>query len=152
MVDFLKVPVWIRRNEALRPLASRSISHVDDGLVKVNGSNNVLSPDRIQAVCHFLDLLALGLEVGGYGVVARARQYSTQVDELLSVDVLVTRTPENLGLLADAEQKHVVMLLFDGSDCLEQRYDVVPFDVVVRPLLKDLKQGVSMMTAEMLGP
>jgi hypothetical protein len=56
----------------------------------------------------------------------------------LSVDVLVTRTPENLSFLADAEQKHVVVLLFDGPDGRKQRHDIVPFDVVVRIWLKDL--------------
>src|ERR1700722_7102661 len=86
----------------------------------------------------FSDFFALLLEVPCHCVLAGTSQYSAQVDELLSVDVLVTRTPENLGLLADAEQKHVVVLLFDGSDFLEQRYDIVPFDVVVRLLLKDL--------------
>src|ERR1700733_82346 len=68
----------------------------------------------------FSDFVALVFEFCGHGVVAGTRQYSAQVDKLLSVDVLVTRTPENLGLLADAEQKHVVVLLFDGSDRLEQ--------------------------------
>src|ERR1700683_1834433 len=98
------------------------------------------------------DFFALVFEVRGHGVVAGTRQYSAQVDQLLSVDVLVTRTPEHLCLLADAEQKHVVVLLFDGSDRLEQGHDVVPFDVVVRLFLKDLYQGVSMMATEMLGP
>jgi hypothetical protein len=54
--------------------------------------------------------------------------------------------------LADAEQEHVVVLLFDGSDSLEQGDDIVPFDVVVRLFLKYLCQGVSMMAAEMLRP
>ncbi|HEY1445269.1 MAG TPA: hypothetical protein VGF51_10240 [Acidimicrobiales bacterium] len=98
------------------------------------------------------DFFALVFEVRRHGVVACARQQSAQVDQLLSVDVLAIWTPENLGLLADSEQKHVVVPLFDRSDCLEQGDDIVPLDVVVRLLLKDLQQGVSMMAAEMLGP
>ena len=54
--------------------------------------------------------------------------------------------------VADAEEKHVVVLFFYGSDRFEQGHDIVPFDVVVGLLLKDLEQGVSMMAAEMLGP
>jgi hypothetical protein len=59
-------------------------------------------------------------EVRGDGVVTGAGQYSAQVDQLLPVDVLVTRTFQNLSLLTYAEQKHVVVLLFDGSDRPEQ--------------------------------
>ena len=59
MVDFMKVPVWVRRNESLRPLARCSIRHVDDGLVKVDGSNDVLSADLLQVVDHFQTSLPL---------------------------------------------------------------------------------------------
>jgi hypothetical protein len=50
MVDLVKVPMWIRRNEALRPLARCRVCHVDDGCVEVDDSNNVFSADLLQVV------------------------------------------------------------------------------------------------------
>ena len=94
-------------------------------------------------------LFSLSFEICGDSVVAGRRQHSTQVDELLPVYVLLIRTLENLGLLPETEHEHVVVLFFDGSDRLEQRDDVVPFDVVVRLGLKDPQERVTMMSTEM---
>src|SRR5579862_8256864 len=52
------------------------------------------------------------LEVCGHRVVPGTRQDSAQIDKLLSIDVLVVRTREHLSLLANAEEKHIVVLLF----------------------------------------
>jgi hypothetical protein len=52
MVDFVEVPAWIRRNEALRTLARCCIRHVDNGLVKVDDSNNTLSANLLRIVGH----------------------------------------------------------------------------------------------------
>src|SRR5580698_9546788 len=109
-----------------------------------------VSENLIRAPILGSGFVALVYEIRRHGVVAGTRQYPAQVDELLSVDVLVVRTPENLGLFPDPEQKHVVVLLLYRSDRLQQGDDIVPFDVVVRFRLKDLEQGVSVMAAEML--
>ena len=53
MVELVKVPVRICRNEALRPFAGCGIRHIDDGLVEVDDGNNVLSADLLQVVGHF---------------------------------------------------------------------------------------------------
>jgi hypothetical protein len=52
-VDFVKFPCGSPPNEALRPLERCSISHVDDGLVKIDDSNSVLSAVLRQALGHF---------------------------------------------------------------------------------------------------
>jgi hypothetical protein len=52
MVDLVKVPVLIRCNETLGPLARCGVGHVDDGLVKVDGSDNVLPADLLPVVRH----------------------------------------------------------------------------------------------------
>jgi hypothetical protein len=52
--------------------------------------------------------------------------------------------------LPEAEHEHVVVSIFDGSDRLEQRHHVVPFDVAVCLVLENPQERVAVMSGEML--
>ena len=120
MVDLVKAPVWIRRDESLGALARRSVGQIDDRLVKVDDGNDVPAADLLQVVRHSQSSLPFASRSATTLVVAGTRQHSSQVDELLGVHILLLRAPEHLSLFADAEHEHVVVPLFDGSHGLQQ--------------------------------
>src|SRR5207237_990346 len=92
--------------------------------------------------------LALGLVLVHDGAVSRARQERAQVDDLLDVNVLVGRAGEDFGVVGDANDVLPVRTWFDGSDCLEQRQDGTPIDVVARGMLKELQERGAVMVTE----
>ena len=59
MVDLVKAPAWIRRDETLGPLAGRNVGQVDDRFVKVDDGHDAPAADLLQVVDHCQSSLPL---------------------------------------------------------------------------------------------
>ena len=118
MVEFVKVPVGIGGNEALRPLTGRSVGRIDGGLVKVNDSDDVLATDRFESSTTLRPLSPCPRALHDRGV-AGTGQHPAQVDDLLDVDVLALRTSEDFGFGANPDEELAFLLPFHRSDCPE---------------------------------
>jgi hypothetical protein len=62
----------------------------------------------------------------------------------LDIDVLVSRTGEDLPFSACVDEVFAIVALFDRPDCVQQRQNGVPLDVMARGMLKDLQQSVAL--------
>jgi hypothetical protein len=71
-----------------------------------------------------------------------------QVDDHLSVDVLVVWRPEDLGLAAELDLDLAVGLLGGRSDGRQQRQHLAPLDVAAQRVAEDLLERVTMVVGE----
>src|ERR1017187_5093755 len=75
------------------------------------------------------------------GIVATlggALEHAAQVDDLLLVDVVMTRGVEELGFRPEGDLVAAVVLLGHGRHTLEKGEDVVPLNVVAHRMTEDL--------------
>jgi hypothetical protein len=88
--------------------------------------------------------------VGGVGSITGVAQHPAEVNNGLSVDVLVSGRIEVLGLRPDGHGNLAAALLHGRADRLQQRLHGMPFDVVAHRMLEDLPQRVAVMAAQVL--
>jgi hypothetical protein len=69
--------------------------------------------------------------------------------QLLRIDVLVARF-ERLGFAADRHEEVPFVRLLDLADCLQQRGDGMPLDVVAQRVSKDVRQRVPLVAIQPL--
>src|SRR5919198_2514494 len=75
-------------------------------------------------------------------------EHPAQVDDHLSVDVLVVWRPQDLGLAAELDLDLAVGLLSCRSDGLQKRQHLAPLDVAAQRVAEDLLERDAMVVIE----
>src|ERR1039457_6439887 len=82
------------------------------------------------------------------GSVTGAGQHPAQVDNRLGVDVLVRGAVEIFGRRSEGDGNAPVVVILNRANCLQQRDNGMPLDVVTHGMLEDLAQRVAVMVAQ----
>jgi hypothetical protein len=85
---------------------------------------------------------SLGSEAGPY-------EHPPKIDDLLLVDVVMSRGIERLSLGSQCHSEAAVVLPCDGANAFEERQHVVPLDVVADRMSENLVHRCLMMGVQL---